>query len=675
MDGESSPGESLSEAPNVESPMSNITNDLSRSSLDSGSAKKRHFSRLKGTFGACHRANDQRSEGFLFPKDKSQQDVDLKKADYYINPRGLRVSPHGKNEQNKENSGAVSNFYRHTRPDSNDKPDYCISPRGWRESPHGKNDQNKENSVPSHLYSHTPQRARSKKVRQPLEVYEENSQDSGHPSSPLSEKAKKRREFYSAEFARRSIPMEYSMCSHPVLSPMNYQYSKSSSLLRSLSSGYESMDDGLVSELNDMETTDEEEMQLPSGISKLLSGDIVAPEGSTDYDVSTTPDFSRNLSSKVKKWLSVQSGMYKRSIKTMSPPLARSPSLARSPPTAAGSPSLEKLPPLSKIRTCLFRSPTASCSKRTVMRTYSYDEASAPYYRLQMEISPPDLHSVRSYKRPSEDLLEDETSILKRSRKSNGLCPNTTPVSARRTSTLTHSQIALQRSLSESRAGLSETHTNIKWAIHRSVTDTDLIGDFSKPCIMPLVPSGMHPDLKTISPDTLAALLRGEFADRVGSYNIIDCRYPYEYEAGHIQGSVNIYNIDLIQQIMLDHLADTVPKIQLDTDRRNVLVFHCEFSWERGPNLSRTLRRLDRACNKEHYPALYYPEIYLLLGGYKMFYSEQKEFCSPQGYKPMKHPNHEEEYRFFRSKSKSWQPEKTKGISQTVRTNLERFAF
>lgn len=185
----------------------------------------------------------------------------------------------------------------------------------------------------------------------------------------------------------------------------------------------------------------------------------------------------------------------------------------------------------------------------------------------------------------------------------------------------------------------------------------------------------MHEDLKTITSDTLAALLRGEFSDRIDCYTIIDCRYPYEYEAGHIAGAMNIYNMDLIQQIMLDHLVDTVPKIQLDTDKRKIIVFHCEFSWERGPNLLRFLRGLDRACNKEHYPALYYPEMYLLLGGYEKFYSEQKEFCSPQDYKPMKHPNHEEECRFFRSKCKSWQAEKTKRINQAVRTNLERFAF
>ncbi|EGI68838.1 hypothetical protein G5I_02491 [Acromyrmex echinatior] len=42
-----STGRSLAEAMNMESPMSSIASDLSRSSLDSGSAKKRYFPRSK----------------------------------------------------------------------------------------------------------------------------------------------------------------------------------------------------------------------------------------------------------------------------------------------------------------------------------------------------------------------------------------------------------------------------------------------------------------------------------------------------------------------------------------------------------------------------------------------------------------------------------------------------
>jgi len=33
----------------------------------------------------------------------------------------------------------------------------------------------------------------------------------------------------------------------------------------------------------------------------------------------------------------------------------------------------------------------------------------------------------------------------------------------------------------------------------------------------------------------LARLLHNNFADTVGKCIVVDCRYPYEYDAGHIQ--------------------------------------------------------------------------------------------------------------------------------------------
>ena len=68
----------------------------------------------------------------------------------------------------------------------------------------------------------------------------------------------------------------------------------------------------------------------------------------------------------------------------------------------------------------------------------------------------------------------------------------------------------------------------------------------------------------------------------------------------------------------------------------------------------RFLRCLDRDMNKECYPRLKFPEIYLLEGGYKAFYQTNKTFCEPQGYVPMLHENHGKELRHFRVKSKSW---------------------
>lgn len=50
-----------------------------------------------------------------------------------------------------------------------------------------------------------------------------------------------------------------------------------------------------------------------------------------------------------------------------------------------------------------------------------------------------------------------------------------------------------------------------------------------------------------------------------------------------------------------------------------IIIFHCEFSMERGPRMYNYLRKLDREYNKKHYPYLAYPEIYLLGDGYSNF--------------------------------------------------------
>lgn len=114
-------------------------------------------------------------------------------------------------------------------------------------------------------------------------------------------------------------------------------------------------------------------------------------------------------------------------------------------------------------------------------------------------------------------------------------------------------------------------------------TDPDLIGDFSKPFILPLV-SGRHQDLKSISSYTLADLIRSQFDHVIASFKIIDCRYPYEFIGGHISGAVNLYTKDQILSELVE-IKSEVPIVQLDVPKRHILVFHCEFSSERGPNL------------------------------------------------------------------------------------------
>ncbi|NWV03678.1 MPIP2 phosphatase, partial [Ptilonorhynchus violaceus] len=127
--------------------------------------------------------------------------------------------------------------------------------------------------------------------------------------------------------------------------------------------------------------------------------------------------------------------------------------------------------------------------------------------------------------------------------------------------------------------------------------DQELIGDFSKAYVLPTV-EGKDPSLKYISPGTLAAVLTGHFSSCIESSIVVDCRYPYEYEGGHVKGAVNLPLQRDVEQFLLEQ-----PLVPLNADKRVIIIFHCEFSVERGPKMCRFLREKDRACHE--YPQLH----------------------------------------------------------------------
>ena len=87
---------------------------------------------------------------------------------------------------------------------------------------------------------------------------------------------------------------------------------------------------------------------------------------------------------------------------------------------------------------------------------------------------------------------------------------------------------------------------------------------------------------------------------KVGSYRIIDARYDYEFEGGHIRGASNFGGCaedDFKEEFLPDSLG---PKFEDLTNKENesaapgleILIFHCEFSSARGPNMLRCLRNM-----------------------------------------------------------------------------------
>uniref|UniRef100_A0A8C3J319 M-phase inducer phosphatase n=1 Tax=Calidris pygmaea TaxID=425635 RepID=A0A8C3J319_9CHAR len=167
---------------------------------------------------------------------------------------------------------------------------------------------------------------------------------------------------------------------------------------------------------------------------------------------------------------------------------------------------------------------------------------------------------------------------------------------------------------SKKRKSLPGTPTQSSTAEIESILDSDqrdLIGDFSKGYLFHTV-DGKHQDLKYIDSEMIVSVLTGKFASFIKECVIIDCRYPYEYEGGHIKGAVNLHMEEDVEDYLLKK------PIKPSENKRVIIVFHCEFSSERGPRMCRFVRERDRLGNE--YPNLHYPELYVLKGGYRDFF-------------------------------------------------------
>ncbi|XP_010080943.1 PREDICTED: M-phase inducer phosphatase 1, partial [Pterocles gutturalis] len=207
---------------------------------------------------------------------------------------------------------------------------------------------------------------------------------------------------------------------------------------------------------------------------------------------------------------------------------------------------------------------------------------------------------------------------------------------------------------SEDSTSLKIVKTQSSTAEIESILDNDqrdLIGDFSKGYLFHTV-DGKHQDLKYIDSEMIVSVLTGKFASFIKECVIIDCRYPYEYEGGHIKGAVNLHMEEDVEEYLLKK------PIKPSENKRVIIVFHCEFSSERGPRMCRFVRERDRLGNE--YPKLHYPELYILKGGYRDFFLRCRSFCEPQSYRPMHHEDFKEDLKRFRTKSRTWAGEKSK---------------
>jgi hypothetical protein len=136
-----------------------------------------------------------------------------------------------------------------------------------------------------------------------------------------------------------------------------------------------------------------------------------------------------------------------------------------------------------------------------------------------------------------------------------------------------------------------------------------------------------------ISGATLSHLLNGGKPEL--QVTVLDCRYAYEFEGGHVADALHAPSFDKIKELISN----------MDGESR-VFVLHCEYSVQRAPHLYVTLhvetnpqrlkliRNWDRQVNSAMYPRLSFPHLYVLDGGYYNFWMQHKELCRGE-YVPM----------------------------------------
>ncbi|KAG9396902.1 M-phase inducer phosphatase [Carpediemonas membranifera] len=168
----------------------------------------------------------------------------------------------------------------------------------------------------------------------------------------------------------------------------------------------------------------------------------------------------------------------------------------------------------------------------------------------------------------------------------------------------------------------------------------------AKPLLDVLPPK--HAFLDTVwrvTPDIVARLINAGLHLTDG-FDIIDCRNDYEYDGGHIIGAIPCPT--------LGHAIETLfPDGQRCTPSNRCIILHCEFSEVRAP------RRFQELCTHDQQVAAssfddditcYYPQMYVLDGGYSQFHRRFPRLCQG-GYVPCSDRDNEATLRTSRSAS------------------------
>ena len=76
-------------------------------------------------------------------------------------------------------------------------------------------------------------------------------------------------------------------------------------------------------------------------------------------------------------------------------------------------------------------------------------------------------------------------------------------------------------------------------------------------------------------------MINGAYRELIDEFFIFDCRFYYEYAGGHIENAINVTSEDCLKKHIYPNGMDKL----VASSKRQLLVFHCEFSELRGPKM------------------------------------------------------------------------------------------
>ena len=79
--------------------------------------------------------------------------------------------------------------------------------------------------------------------------------------------------------------------------------------------------------------------------------------------------------------------------------------------------------------------------------------------------------------------------------------------------------------------------------------------------------------LPRITKETMVNILDGHYTSQFDQSYVVDCRFEYEYNGGHIDGAINFNDKEELTNKLFDSLSPN----------RTLLILHCEYSVHRAP--------------------------------------------------------------------------------------------